>query len=70
MHPRYEKDSILTPPNQASPATVAELMGHLPETNENFYNFDITELEYKKNMVSELWNESFRPREFCVLEKV
>lgn len=51
-------------------ATVAELMGHLPETNENFYNFDITELEYKKNMVSELWNESFKPRESCVLEKV
>lgn len=51
-------------------ATVAELMGHLPETNENFYNFDITEMEYKKNKVSEMWKESFKPHESCVHEKV
>ncbi len=51
-------------------ATVAELMGHLPETNENFYNFDITEMDYKKNMVSEMWTESFKPHEAGISGKM
>ena len=44
-------------------ATVAEMLGHLDEINDGFYNFDIMEMDYKKQKVSEFWNESFKPRE-------
>ncbi|MCR5023369.1 MAG: hypothetical protein K6A90_03420, partial [Lachnospiraceae bacterium] len=44
-------------------ATVAEMLGHLDETNDGFYNFDIMEMDYKKQKVSEFRNESFKPHE-------
>ena len=39
------------------------MLGHLDETNDGFYNFDIMEMDYKKQKVSEFWNESFKPHE-------
>ena len=37
-------------------ATVAALMGHLEETNENHYNYDVTNIEIKKMALSSLWS--------------
>ncbi len=38
-------------------ATVAALMGHLEETNENHYNYDVTTMEIKIKALSSLWSD-------------
>ena len=33
---------------------VANMLGHLEQTNEAFYNYDVTELQQKKNALEQL----------------
>lgn len=39
-------------------ATVAALMGHTEETNNNNYNYDVTDLIVKKEVLSSMWKSS------------
>ena len=36
-------------------ATVADMLGHLPETNDKHYNYDITSNEVKVNCLKEMY---------------
>ena len=44
-------------------ATVANLLGHLEETNDKHYNYDLTTMEYKKDYMSEMFQTFKNPAE-------
>ncbi len=40
-------------------ATVANMMGHLESTNDTYYNYDTLTMDYKIEVISNLWDETY-----------